>query len=69
MDMEFPRCSGTQIEKSGKFQQMGGSAMKLPGTENPRRWGQTGEKTLWGYGNFLESLIKCSKCFIVQIKV
>ena len=35
VDMEFPRGRGDQMEKSWKFQGVGGSAMKPLGKENP----------------------------------
>ena len=57
VDMEFPRGRGDQMEKSWKFQGVGGSTMKPLGTENPGGWGFKLEKTLrggGGYGYFLE---------------
>ena len=56
VDMEFPRGRGDQMEKSWKFQGVGGSTMKPLGKENPRGWGVKLEKTLrgGGYGYFLE---------------
>ena len=50
VDMEFPRGRGDQMEKSWKFQGVGGSTMKPLGTENPGGWGFKLEKTLRGGG-------------------
>ena len=50
VDMKFPRGRGDQMEKSWKFQGVGGSTMKPLGKENPRGWGVKLEKTLRGGG-------------------
>ena len=58
VDMEFPRGRGDQIEKSWKFQGVGGSTMKPLGMENPGGWGSNLKKPSMGggggYGYFLE---------------
>ena len=57
VDMEFPRGREDQMEKSWKFQGVGGSTMKPLGKENPGGWGVKLGKTLHGgggYGYFLE---------------
>ena len=58
MDLEFPRGRGDQVEKSRKFQGVGGSNVKPSEMENPGGWGVKLEKTLrgggGGYGYFLE---------------
>ena len=48
VDMEFPRGRGDQMEKSWKFQGVGGSTMKPLGKENPGGWGLKLGKTLRG---------------------
>ena len=50
LDLEFPRGMGDQVEKSWKFQGVGGSNAKPPGMENPAGWGVKLEKTLRGGG-------------------
>ena len=50
MDLEFPGGRGDQVEKSGKFQGVGGNNVKPSGTENPGGWGLKLEKTLRGGG-------------------
>ena len=50
VDMEFPRGRGDQMEKSWKFQGVGGSTMKPLGKENPGGWGVKLGKTLRGGG-------------------
>ena len=55
VDMEFPRGRGDQMEKSWKFQGVGGSNMKPLGKENPGGWGvKLGKPLRGGYGYFLE---------------
>ena len=50
MDLEFPGGRGDQVEKSWKFQGVGGNNVKPSGTENPGGWGLKLEKTLRGGG-------------------
>ena len=50
MDLEFPGDRGDQVEKSWKFQGVGGNNVKPSGTENPGGWGLKLEKTLRGGG-------------------
>ena len=58
--LEFPRGMGDQVEKSWKFQGVGGSNAKPPGMENPVGWGVKLEKNPpWGrYGYFVEPHVK-----------
>ena len=48
MDLEFPRGRGDQVEKSWKFQEVGGSNVKPSEMENPGGWEVKLEKTLRG---------------------
>jgi len=51
MDMEFPRARGVQVEKSWKFQGVGGVPRSPPGMGGGSYW----KKTLrGGYGYFLD---------------
>ena len=50
MDLEFPGGRGDQVEKSWKFQGVGGNNVKPSGMENPGGWGLKLEKTLRGGG-------------------
>ena len=62
MGLEFPGGRGDQVEKSWKFQGVGGNNVKPSGTENPGGWGLKLEKTLsgGGYGYFLEPhIVEC----------
>ena len=54
VDMEFPRGRGDQMEKSWKFQGVGGSTMKPLGKENPGGWGVKLGKTLRGGGGGMD---------------
>ena len=55
MDLEFPGGRGDQVEKSWKFQGVGGNNVKPSGTENPGGWGLKLEKTLCGGGVWIFS--------------
>jgi len=50
VDLEFPRGRGDQVEKSWKFQGVGGSHVKPSGTESPGGGGSNWKKTLRGGG-------------------
>ena len=54
VDMEFPRGRGDQMEKSWKFQGVGGSTMKPLGKENPGGWGVKLGKILRGGGGGMD---------------
>ena len=56
VDLEFPRGRRDQVEKSWKFQGVGGSNVKPSGMENPGGWGLKRDKTLrWGGGVWIFS--------------